>query len=388
MSGRFRVGAALTGIVVLTTAGLIAANGAQADPKAQTGAVGRGKDSTQLKLPDQALVQDQQLLQASSLESKLGPRVVGSYFDNSGELIVAVSDQATAAAVRAAGAIPKLVRYTATELNSVQDELDHLAIGSSAGQVKSWYVDPVSGTVVVTVAAGAGDLITKRFLRAAEQNGAKVTVRRSQGKVTLTDGEFGLLGGLQVDKNTGFTCSLGFNATTGEGQHIFLTAGHCTSGKPSWSRNGYVLGNTRTSSFPGNDFGTVSVIDGWDPQGRVERWGSEDIVVRGVASPTVGSEVCKSGKSTKWTCGRIVARNVTVNYGNNRVVKGLFQHTACVEAGDSGGANMSGDYAQGITSGAALISGECQAKYGQQNESYSQPIGEALSASGASLVLG
>jgi streptogrisin C len=377
MSGRFRVGAALTGIVVLTTAGLIAANGAQADPK--VGAV---------KLPDQALVQDQQLLQASSLESKLGSRVVGSYFDNSGELIVAVSDQATAAAVRAAGAIPKLVRYTATELNSVQGELDHLAIGSSAGQVKSWYVDPVTGTVVVTVASGARDLITQRFLRAAEQNGAKVTVRRTEGKVTLTDGEFGLLGGLQVDKNTGYTCSLGFNATTGEGQHIFLTAGHCTSGKPSWSRNGYVLGNTRTSSFPGNDFGTVSVIDGWDPQGRVERWGSDDIVVRGVASPTVGSEVCKSGKSTKWTCGRIVARNVTVNYGNNRVVKGLFQHTACVEAGDSGGANMSGDYAQGITSGAALISGECQAKYGQQNESYSQPIGEALSASGASLVLG
>ncbi len=65
-----------------------------------------------------------------------------------------------------------------------------------------------------------------------------------------------------------------------------------------------------------------------------------------------------------------MARNVTVNYGNNRVVKGLFQHTACVEAGDSGGANMSGDYAQGITSGAALISGECLEKHGQQNESY------------------
>jgi streptogrisin C len=380
MSGRFRVGAALTGIVVLTAAGLIAANGAQADP--QTG------KSIKLPVPDQELVRDQQLVQAADLESKLGSRVVGSYFDASGELVVAVSDQATAATVRAAGAIPKLVRYTAGELHAVQGELDHLATGSSAGQVRSWYVDPVTGTVVVTVPSGARDLITKRFLRAAERNGAMVTVRRSEGRLTLTEGEFGLLGGLQVDKNTGYTCSLGFNATTSDGQRIFLTAGHCTSGKPSWSRNGYILGNTRTSSFPGNDFGTVSVIDGWDQQGLVERWGSDDVVVRGYTSPTVGSEVCKSGKSTKWTCGRIVARNVTVNYGNNRVVKGLFQHTACVEAGDSGGANMSGDYAQGITSGAALISGECMAKYGQQNESYSQPIGEALSASGASLVLG
>ncbi|WP_112248332.1 S1 family peptidase [Kribbella monticola] len=384
MSGRFRVGAALTGIVALTAAGLIAANGAQADPQVARTGTARGQNPAGVK----QLVQDQQLLQAETVESKLGSRVVGSYFDDSGELVVAVSDTATAAAVRAAGAIPKLVRYTADQLRGVQGELDHVATGSSAGQVKSWYVDPVTGTVVVTVPAGARDLVTQRFLRAAEENGAMVTVRRSQGRPTLTEGEFGLLGGLQVDKNTGYTCSLGFNATTGDGQHIFLTAGHCTSGRPSWSRNGYVLGNTRTSSFPGNDFGTVSVIDGWDPQGRVERWGSEDVVVRGTASPTIGSVVCKSGKSTKWTCGRIVARDVTVNYGNNRVVKGLFQHTACVEAGDSGGANMSGDYAQGITSGAALISGQCLAKYGQQNESYSQPIGEALSASGASLVLG
>jgi streptogrisin C len=379
MAGRFRVGAALTGIVVLTAAGLIAANGAQADSHAA-----RAKAAGGVQLAGQ----DQQLLQAEELDTRLGSRAVGSYFDDSGELVVAVSDQATAALVREAGAIPKLVRFTAAELFSVQSELDHLATGSSAGQVRSWYVDPLTGTVVVTVPTGARDLLTKRFLQAAERNGAKVTVHRSAGKLTLTDGEFGLLGGLQVDKNTGYTCSLGFNARTSDGARIFLTAGHCTSGKPSFSRNGYILGNTRTSSFPGNDFGTVSVIDGWDQQGRVERWGTDDVTIRGYVNPTVGAPVCKSGKSTKWTCGRIVARNVTVNYGNNQVVKGLFQHTACVQAGDSGGANMSGDYAQGITSGAALISGQCMDKYGQANESYSQPIGEALSASGASLVLG
>ena len=93
-------------------------------------------------------------------------------------------------------------------------------------------------------------------------------------------------------------------------------------------------------------------------------------MVRGTADPMVGSDSASPARAPSWTCGRIVARNVTVNYGNNRVVKGLFQHTACVEAGDSGGANMTGDYAQGITSGAALISGQCLDKYGQQNESY------------------
>ncbi|WP_020387938.1 S1 family peptidase [Kribbella catacumbae] len=377
MSGRFRVGAALTGIVVLTAAGLIAANGAQADAPVGT---------PKLPTADQQLLQVQD--QAQALEGQLGSRVVGSYLDGAGDLVVSVSDQATADLVRQAGAIPKLVDYTLEQLLKVQAELDDVATSSSAGRVKSWYVDPISGTVVVTAPSGVRDSITQRFLRKAKANGGKVTLRRTRGAVTTTDEQFGLLGGYQVDKNTGYTCSLGFNAQTNDGGRIFLTAGHCTAGKPSFSRNGYVIGNTRSSSFPGNDFGTVSVIEGWDQQGRVERWGANDVQVRGVADAMVGAELCKSGKSTGWTCGKIVARNVTVNYGGNKVVRGLIQHTACVESGDSGGANMTGDYAQGITSGAALISGQCLDKHGQANESYSQPIGEALSASGASLVLG
>jgi streptogrisin C len=205
--------------------------------------------------------------------------------------------------------------------------------------------------------------------------------------VTTTADDFSLRGGVQVDKNTGYVCSLGFNARTTKGTRIFLTAGHCTAGKPSFSRNGYVLGNTRTSSFPGNDFGTVGVIEGWNQQGYIEGWGAGNVAVKGIANSTIGSTLCKSGKSTGWTCGKIVARNVTVNYGSNRVVRGLFQHTACVESGDSGGANMTGNYAQGITSGAALINGQCLEKRGQTNESYSQPIGEALKSTKSRLVL-
>ena len=383
MPGRLRVGAALCGVVALTAAGLIAANGAQADLRG--GAVGRAGD---VSVPDPAdVLLQEQLVKADAVETELGTRAVGSYLDDAGELIVAVSDQATAELVRAAGAIPKLVAFTAEQLGDVQRELDQIATGSNAGEVRSWFVDPMSGTVVVTVPSGARSLATQRFLKKAKANGSKVTIRRSSGVATTTD-EFGLLGGMQVDKNTGYTCSLGFNAQANDGTKIFLTAGHCTSGRPSFSRNGYILGETRSSSFPGNDYGTVSVIDGWDQRGEVERWGSGDIAVQGRAGVTVGASVCKSGKSTKWTCGRVVAKNVTVNYGTNKVVKGLYQHTACVESGDSGGANLTGSYALGITSGAALISGQCMAKYGQANESYSQPVGEALNASNATLVLG
>jgi hypothetical protein len=380
MSGRFRVGAALAGVVVLTAGGLVAANWATAETR--TKPTGQKSDPV-------GKVTDQSPLVAESVEAQLGSDsgVVGSYYNDAGELVVAVSDLTTAELVRQVGAIPRLVQFTAGQLNAVQDKLNRLAASSSAGKVRSWYVDPVSGTVVVTVPRGAHDLITDRFLSRAKANGDRVTVRRVSGTVTTTADDFSLRGGLQVDKNTGYVCSLGFNARTTKGTRIFLTAGHCTAGKPSFSRNGYILGNTRTSSFPGNDFGTVGVIEGWDQQGYVEGWGAGNIAVRGIADATVGSTLCKSGKSTGWTCGKIVARNVTVNYGSNKVVRGLFQHTACVEAGDSGGANMTGNYAQGITSGAALINGQCLEKYGQTNESYAQPVAEALQATRSRLIL-
>ncbi|MEU4190620.1 S1 family peptidase [Kribbella sp. NPDC026611] len=381
MSGRFRVGAAVAGVVVLTAAGLAAANWATADTRPKAG---------QKSVPLQpAVTKDRSPLVAEALEQHLGSDsgVVGSYYDETGKLVVAVSDLATAELVRQVGAVPRLVRFTAGQLNAVQNELNRIATGSSAGKVRSWYVDPITGTVVVSVPKGAHDFVTQRFLARAERNGDRVTIRRVPGKLTTTADDFSLRGGVQVDKNTGYVCSLGFNARTTKGNRIFLTAGHCTAGKPSFSRNGYILGNTYTSSFPGNDFGSVGVIEGWDQQGYVEGWGAGNVAVRGIADATVGSTLCKSGKSTGWTCGRIVARNVTVNYGNNRVVRGLFEHTACVEAGDSGGANMTGNYAQGITSGAALINGQCLEKVGQTNESYSQPVGEALRAVGARLVL-
>jgi streptogrisin C len=373
MSTRFRVGLALGGIAALTAAGLTAANVATGAPP----------DPVIPPVVDQL---HQRTLQATGLEQRLGGGTLGSYVDQAtGKVVVSISDPAAAGIVRDAGAVPKLVRYTAAQLGSVKGRLDRLATGSGAGQVRSWYVDPASGTVVLKVDPAAKDAATTRFLNQAKAFGGKVSVRPAQGKLTTTAD---LLGGYQVNMSNGYICSLGFNARTSSGARIFITAGHCTDGRPTFSRNGVTIGSTRSSSFPGNDYGAVNISSSaWTQRGLVERWSSTDVPVRGLSSAPVGSPLCKSGRTTRWTCGVIVAKNVTVNYGG-QIVSGLYEHNACVEGGDSGGSNLSGNYAQGVTSGAALIGGLCLQKYGQPNESFSQPIGEALSASGASLVLG
>ena len=82
--------------------------------------------------------------------------------------------------------------------------------------------------------------------------------------------------------------------------------------------------------------------------------------------------MCKSGITTKWTCGIITAKNQTVTYSGGRTVYGMTRHNACVEPGDSGGANVSvlgGYHAEGVTSGASMIEDatgkkHCRAKFG------------------------
>ena len=65
-----------------------------------------------------------------------------------------------------------------------------------------------------------------------------------------------------------------------------------------------------------------------------------------------------------------------------------MRHTACVEGGDSGGANISGygSYALGVTSGASTSYDQCRSKLGGTNISWYQPIGEALSRNGLRLL--
>ena len=63
----------------------------------------------------------------------------------------------------------------------------------------------------------------------------------------------------QLITNGGARCTLGFNAHSAAGARYIIVAGHCLGGGGTWSGVGGVIGPDAGSSFPGNDFGLISV---------------------------------------------------------------------------------------------------------------------------------
>lgn len=151
---------------------------------------------------------------------------------------------------------PRLVRFSTRALNRAHDTLDTYAARQGAGSVEGWYVDVRTNKVVVTASIGAQSKASRLFLRKARALGDRVVIERASG--TARPAAY-LYGGQQVNMSNGFICSLGFNARTSSGAYVFVTAGHCGEGYPTFSRNGVTLGGTRSYSFPTNDYAAVNI---------------------------------------------------------------------------------------------------------------------------------
>ena len=157
--------------------------------------------------------------------------------------------------------------------------------------------------------------------------------------------------------SNGFVCSLGFNARTSSGASVFVTAGHCGEGFPTFSRNGVTsrAQPAATASRPTTTPPSTSTTRRSGSPRRPSTCTTAPLAsVTGYSQAAVGSSLCKSGRTTGWTCGTIQAYNQTVNYGGGDIVSGLVRHSACVEQGDSGGSNITGNFAQGVSSGGQL----------------------------------
>jgi streptogrisin C len=100
--------------------------------------------------------------------------------------------------------------------------------------------------------------------------------------------------------------------------------------------------------------------------------------VRGSAEAPIGASICRSGSTTGWHCGTVLGKNETVNYSSGETVHELTRTSVCAEPGDSGGSYISGDQAQGVTSGGW---GDCSGG----GETWYQPVNEILAAYGLTL---
>ncbi|MFD7714169.1 S1 family peptidase [Streptomyces sp. NPDC059785] len=293
----------------------------------------------------------------------------GSWYEaKSGTLTVAVTDASRKAAVAATGADVKLVEHSQKQLDATVERLDGLDAPAGIG---SWRVDPESSTVVVNVvAAHKDDNDVRAFLAQARDAGPVTVEETSQAPQTFAAGTVG--GDPYYTGNV--RCSIGFSVYGG-----FVTAGHCGSAGGSVSGwDGSYIGNFQGSSFPDNDYAWVNVGSGWWTVPVVLGWGTvSDQLVRGSGEAPIGASICRSGSTSHWHCGTVLAKNETVNYSQGAVHQ-MTKTSVCAEPGDSGGSFISGDQAQGVTSGGW---GNCTSG----GETWYQPINEILSRYGLTL---
>ncbi|WP_253766976.1 S1 family peptidase [Goodfellowiella coeruleoviolacea] len=312
---------------------------------------------------------------APAAQQAAGEAFGGAWFDaDQGALVVGLTDQSKAEAVRATGARTTQVARTEADLAAVKARIDEAAQHTAApASVHSWRTDPRSGSVVISVRAGADDQELDAFLDRARQAGP-VTVERTTAPRPETFAA-GTVGGDPYYINGNVRCSIGFSVQGG-----FVSAGHCgTAGASVSGWDGSAMGSFAGSSFPGNDYSFIRIGNGWWTVPVVLGWGTvSDVLVRGSREAAVGTSVCRSGSTTHWHCGTILAKNETVNYSQGAVY-GMTKTSVCAEGGDSGGSFISGDQAQGMTSGGW---GNCSSG----GETWFQPVNEALSVYGVSLV--
>ncbi|WP_431046788.1 S1 family peptidase [Streptomyces sp. P1-3] len=376
-----------------TTAGALlcvsVAGGAQAGastpeaPRYQPQMVNALADS--LGISEKAAVErlDQQAEQQSTFGElrKDGVRTEGAFFDSKGALTVNASDAKTAAKIEAAGLKARIPERGQSALDRVKAELDARATKQVPTGVTSWSVDLASDTVTVRVKSDKSDG-ARSFLKAAKRHGDAVRVIKDKQRLVT---QAVVPPGKRMTFD-GFLCSVGYGAKAADGTRYLVTAGHCIENLPELAYQGERFAKGENTRFAlGKDSVDMGIarLDAEDSVGTtVDTYGNGDAhAVKGSERAPVGADLCKAGQTTGWTCGTVSAYNVSVTYtdengGPDTVVTGLGSSTVCTEGGDSGGAYISGDQAQGMTSGGPSHQ-QCDGVNGE-GSSYFQPLDDTL----------
>ncbi|MDN3903171.1 trypsin-like serine protease [Arthrobacter sp. YD2] len=169
-------------------------------------------------------------------------------------------------------------------------------------------------------------------------------------------------------------CSIGFNGFNAAGDDAVISAGHCAEGAAGpltiLEHNTQLqLGMFGTYSFDGTEAnpGTdISVIDSINPDltllPETLQWANAEdleattVQITGSTTPVAGAPICKSGRTSFWTCGTILSADALFN-AEGTWTEG-FQAELDAAPGDSGGSMISGSLAVGLISAGVPGSGK------------------------------
>ncbi|MBM6405378.1 trypsin-like serine protease [Phycicoccus sp. CSK15P-2] len=317
--------------------------------------------------------------------TEAGVATDGAYFEGE-RLVVLVDSAAAKRSVEAKGLVAKQGKGQ-KELDALSKTVQKASEDApDAGSLVSLTPDLAGQRVVATVTEDADPALTEA-LEAIDG----VVVETGDELTTQVD----VFPGRIMDLSPGGYCSLGFPGMQG-GNNVLLTAGHCVESRPDvLDGNGTHIGRGTASRFQTGSSNSVDMglmdIDAEDT-GRplVDTRGGLNgyVPVYGTSKNAVGSNICKAGERTGWTCGQIQAYNVTVYYQGGTTVSGLARSSVCVMGGDSGGAYIgTNNYAQGMTSGGPVNSscGYNQGYNATGYYSFYQPVVDAANYYGVTV---
>ncbi len=314
---------------------------------------------------------------AQSLAATLGAeRTGGVYLDDSGKMVVTVTDSAGAQQVQAAGGATKLVAHSTAELQSIHTELDKLA--GIPGT--SWGVDPSTNRVSVELDSTVSSANAAKLKAAVTKYGDAVDIARVSGVVKKD--EIYTSGGDSIrNVHSSLYCSIGFNVQTPGGNKHFLTAGHCATGTQQWydTASGEYLGHRVAVSWPGNDYADIDYTES-----DVTAYGTVNDDTRQITAsswPIDGESVSRSGATSDDLVGKVLLTSTTVTYSSGETVTGMIKTSLCGKGGDSGGPVYNGTIAIGIHSGSNTGDDPCNSGVSDKR-GYHQPVQEVLNARG------
>ncbi|MEU0564449.1 S1 family peptidase [Nonomuraea sp. NPDC005983] len=306
------------------------------------------------------------------LRALLGPTYGGAWVTGpTSTMIAATTDRNQVPAITRAGVQARVVSRSLQQLNRVKAALDR-ASATAPRTAPIWYVDLPGNRVVVL---SSTPTTARAWVDAVGVSTSAVEVVRSDEKPALF---YDVRGGDGYYIDSRARCSIGFAVTKAGSPGGFVSAGHCGSEGATTAGTDWVpQGTFRGSSFPGNDYSWVEVGTNWTPLGEVDAYSAGMLPVRGSTAALVGSSVCRSGSTTHYHCGTVQQVDTSVTYSQGTVYEAT-RTDVCAEPGDSGGSFISGDQAQGVTSGGA---GNCT----KGGITYFQPVNEILTTYGLTL---